>query len=87
MGEFCPFDGWSSAASRELTEVLKRLAGSGRKVSLESLQKFGVSEATLVRTIVIAFGSDTSAFEAISPEYYVVNGESIPIRNLDESFT
>ena len=70
IGEFCPFDGWSSQASRELTKALKNLARSGRKVSLEELRSEGVSAATLARTIVIAFGSSSSAFEAISPDYY-----------------
>jgi hypothetical protein len=87
MGEFCPFDGWSSPASRELTEALRRWARSGRKISLEGLRRAGVSEATLARTIVIEFGSSAAAFEAISPEDYVVNGKTIPLRNLDENFT
>ena len=85
-GEFCPFDGWSSPASKELTKALKRLATSGQKVSLNELRKAGVSEATLARTIVIEFGSGTSAFDAVSPEDYVVNGETIPLRNFDERF-
>jgi hypothetical protein len=87
LGEFCPFDGWSSPASSELTKALKQLARSGRKVSLEELEGAGVSAATLARTIVVAFGSDSAAFEAISPDHYVVNGETIPLRDLDESFT
>ena len=87
MGEFCPFDGWSSSASRELTEALKRFPGGGRQITLEALQKVGVSDATIARTIVISFGSDCCLFEAISPEYYIVNGESIPFWKLDESFT
>ena len=87
MGEFCPFDGWSSPASQELTAALKDLARLGRNVSLEELQKVGVSEHTLARTIVIEFGSTAAAFEAISPEEYVVNGKAILLRNLDERFT
>src|SRR5262245_41844319 len=87
MGEFCPFDGWSSPASKELTAALKRLARSGCNVSLEELREAGVSEATLARTIVIEFGSSASAFEAVSPEDYVVNGETLALKDLDESFT
>ena len=87
MGEFCPFDGWSSPASRELTDILKLLARSRQQVSLEALQKAGLSETAVARTVVISFGSDSSAFEAISPDYYVVNGESIPVSKLDEAFT
>ena len=87
QGEFCPFDGWSSHASRELTAALKDLARSGRTISLEELRRAGVSEATLARTVVIEFGSGASVFEAVSPESYVVNGETMPLRDLDESFT
>lgn len=87
MGEFCPFDGWSSPASKELTAALKLLARSGRNVSLEELRKAGVSEATLARTIVIEFGSSASAFEAVSPDDYVVNGATVALKDLDEQFT
>ena len=74
------------ALAKELTKALKRLATSGQKVSLEGLRKAGVSEATLARTIVIEFGSGASAFDAVSPEDYVVNGETIPLRSFDERF-
>jgi hypothetical protein len=87
MGEFCPFDGWSSRAAKELTKAAKSLMAPGRGVSLEELRRIGVSEETLARTIVIEFGSSASAFEAISPEDLVVNGETIPLGNLDEKFT
>jgi hypothetical protein len=85
-GEFCPFDGWSSPASRELTEAVARLSGCHRGPSLEELRKAGVSQATLARTIVVAFGSDGSAFEAVSPQEYVANGEARTVRQLDRSF-
>jgi hypothetical protein len=87
MGEFCPFDGWSSPASKELTAALKRLTRSGRKVSLEELRRAGIPETTLARTIVIEFGSSASTFEAISPEDLVVNGETVALKNLDEDHT
>jgi hypothetical protein len=87
QGEFCPFDGWSSPASRELAAAVNWFAESGRKVTLQGLQKAGMSEAAIRRTIVIEFGSSSSAFEALSPEYYVVDGKAIPLRDLDENFT
>jgi len=52
----------------------------------EELRKAGVSQATLARTIVVAFGSSDSAFEAVSPLEYVVNGEAKAVRELDRSF-
>ena len=85
-GEFCPFDGWSSPASRELTEAVARLSRCHRDLSLEELRKAGVCQATLARTIVVAFGCSDSAFEAISPQEYVVNGEAKTVRQLDRSF-
>ena len=47
MGEYCPFDGWSSSASKELTEVAERLVRLDRAITLEELRKAGVSAATL----------------------------------------
>src|SRR5262245_49449855 len=86
VGEFCPFDGWSSPASRELTKAIQQLADAPREVSLEALRKAGVSQATLERTIVIEFGSDASAFEAVAPKEYIVHGEAKSVRQLDRSF-
>ena len=81
-GEFCPFDGWSSPASRELTDAVEELARLDLVASIEELRKAGVSAATLARTIVIEFGSDASAFEAISPLECVVDGVAKPLRKL-----
>jgi hypothetical protein len=86
MGEYCPIDGWSSAASKELTEAVGRLTATGRAISLVELRKAGVSEEAFKRTIVIEFGANDSAFEAISPEGYVIKGEWKPLRYLDERF-
>lgn len=85
-GEFCPFDGWSSPASRELTKALEQLERSQCPVSLEELRKAGVSQATLERTIVIDFGSSASVFEAVAPKEYVIQGEAKAVRQLDRSF-
>jgi hypothetical protein len=85
-GEYCPFDGWSSPASKELTEAVKRLAREDRLICLEELGKAGVSAATLTRTIVIEFGASASVFDAISPQEVVVNGEAQPLRKLSRAF-
>jgi hypothetical protein len=78
QGEFCPFDGWSSPASRELAHVVALLAERGTPLSLDALAAAGVSQSTLQRTIVIAFGSGESAFGAISPRECVVSGVAQP---------
>jgi hypothetical protein len=84
-GEYCPFDGWSSSASRELAPAVKRLEAAGRKVTLAELAKAGLSAETLNRVVVMEFGSDAAAFEAMAPELVVVNGEAKPLRELESS--
>jgi hypothetical protein len=86
QGECCPFDGWSSAASRELAAALARLAGQGQKPSLASLRKVGLSQGALERVVVIEFGTARSAFEALAPKEYVVNGEAKPLLILGSAF-
>src|SRR2546426_236879 len=83
-GEYCPFDGWSSPASKELANAVKRLARLNRRISLEELRMAGVSPATLSRTIIVQFGSDESVFDAISPQNLVVDGEAAPVWKLDQ---
>jgi hypothetical protein len=68
-----------------LTAALKKLARLGRGLSVEELRNLGVSEATLERTIVVEFGSPASAFEAIAPEEYMVDGQAIPLAQLPDS--
>jgi hypothetical protein len=85
-GVCCPFDGWSSPASRELTEAVESLTRRHREISMEELRKAGVSQAALARTIVVAFGCSDSAFEAVSPQSYVVNGEAKSVLQLDRRF-
>jgi hypothetical protein len=85
-GEFCPFDGWSSAASTELTAVVKELNHAGKSLSLAELRRMNVSPATLLRTLIIEFGSQDSAFEALAPEQLVVDGQAQDILQLDTNF-
>ena len=85
-GEFCPFDGWSSPASRELTEAVVRLTATDRAVSLEELRKVGVNAATLARTIVVEFGSIAALFDALAPEEYVIDGQARSLLQLDRNF-
>jgi hypothetical protein len=43
VGEYCPIDGWSSPASKELVEGVKLLIGTGQEISLAELRRAGVS--------------------------------------------
>jgi hypothetical protein len=85
-GETCPYDGWSSPASRELTLAAERLTRAGKEVTLEELRGLGVSNDTLWRTIIISFGVGASMFEAISPATCVVDGEAKPPLKLGRGF-
>jgi hypothetical protein len=86
VGEFCPFDGWSSPASRELTEACDQLAGADQDFSLQSLRKAGVSNATMGHTILVTFGSDESIFDAFSAQQFVVAGQAKDARQLSKHF-
>jgi hypothetical protein len=86
MGESCPYDGWSSPASRELTDAVARLAKAGKELSIDELRSLGVSGETLWRTIIISFGVGASIFEALSPDTYVVKGEAKPPQKLGAGF-
>ncbi len=86
IGEHCPFDGWSSAASRELTEAVKKLETQKRDISIVELRAAGVSDTTLWCTLVIEFATSASAFEALSPDHLVIDGESKPLHKLSLAF-
>jgi hypothetical protein len=85
-GESCPYDGWSSPASRELVDAVARLAKMGKELSIEELKSLGVSSETLWRTIIVSFGAGAAIFEALAPDTYVVNGETKPPRRLGLGF-
>jgi len=74
VGTHCPLDGWDSPESHELSQALERLVSEGHEVSIDALRGIGVSEAAMKRTIVIDFGSDSSAFDALVPEGYFFEG-------------
>lgn len=85
-GEFCPFDGWSSSAAAELAELVERLEQLGKEITLAELKRAGLSDAALARTVVIDFGNDQSAFDAVSPKEYHVRGETKPPLKLGPHF-
>jgi hypothetical protein len=86
QGEFCPIDGWSSRESRELKAAAARLDCDGQEVSLAALRKAGVRPETLRRTVIMVFGSAASAFEALAPDYLVVDGKAQRLTALGPNF-
>lgn len=85
-GGYCQLEGWSSTASKQLAEVVERLAASRRDPSLAELRRAGLDSAALQRTIVVQFGAEGSIFEALAPEGYVIDGEWRPLDELDGQF-
>ncbi len=63
-----------------------RLDKEGKKLSIAELRMLGVSSATLSRTIIVSFGSEASAFEALSPDTYIVMGETKSPLKLGRAF-
>lgn len=86
LGEHCPFDGWASPASEELTRAVAALLRAGREPTVTNLRALGVSEATLARVIAIEFGSADSMFEAIAPAGYCAEGRWAPLHKSDRRF-
>ena len=74
----CPFDGWGSQQLTELHDAAQRLLGKGLVPSFAALRAEGVSDDAIHRAIVVEFGSEKAAFDAISPDYLVVDGKAIP---------
>lgn len=85
-GEFCPLDGWSSLASKELNNAAEQIAGLNRELSSAELRKVGVCESTLERIILIDFGTNPAVFDAISPDGYFINNEFVKLQKLDQRF-
>jgi hypothetical protein len=76
----CPCDGWSSDELLQLNNAAEGLKVKGTNPSIAALRSEGASEAALRRAKVVEFGSDGSAFEAVSPDYYVIHNESVRLR-------
>jgi len=85
-GACCPIDGWSSDASIELSCAVQRLEAEGRPLSIEELRRAGVCAETLQRAIVVDFGDSRSAFDAVSPSGYVVEGTWVKLQDCGASF-
>jgi hypothetical protein len=82
----CPFDGWSSRELAELAKVVEKLEMQGTAPSIASLRSEGVSESALKLVIVVEFGSKGSAFDAISPSHYIIDGKDVPLHKTGPDF-
>ena len=82
----CPFDGWTSNELQELNNATEKLRAKGTSPSIAALRSEGASESAVGRAIVVEFGSDRSAFDAISPDYYVIHSESVRLHQAGADF-
>jgi hypothetical protein len=85
----CPYDGWDGrdpSIVKELNQIINKLSVKDEEISIDLLKQMGASEDTIKRTIIIEFGNPKSAFEAIVPSNYVINGKLINFLDLDSNF-
>jgi hypothetical protein len=78
----CPWDGWSSPEIEELCAAVDAYAKEGKVPSIDDLRVARVSEKALQRAIVIDFGDDRAAFEALVPDQYLLNGKTLKMRHV-----
>ena len=76
----CPWDGWTSPEIEELCSVADAFAKEGKVPSITELKEAKISDKALQRVIVIEFGDDRAAFDALMPKAYVHNGKALKIR-------
>jgi hypothetical protein len=72
--------------SVKLEKVITDLLAASTEPSLAELKKAGFTDTDLKRVILIEFGCKESAFEALSPEGYFVDGQWMKISDLGEAF-
>lgn len=86
IGEYCPFDGWSSEESKELMEISNKILSEGHKISLKELKENNASDKTLSRTIIIEFGEGNFVFDAVLPDGYRIDKKYFHLSKLPSEF-
>lgn len=83
-GSGCPFDGWTMDGVARVAAHCSVLLHRGREISIDSLKEALPSEELLKRMLIIEFGEDAAAFEALAPERYLHRGREILAHEVDE---
>jgi len=78
QGTSCPFDGWSMDGLAGVVAVFQRMTAAGLVIDLRSLLAPEVSSELKRRVLLIEFGDDAAAFQALAPERYIHGGEELP---------
>ncbi len=71
----CPWDGWTFPEIEEVLSAADAIAREGKELSITELKNAKVSERALQRVIVVEFGDDRSAFDALVPQEYMFRGK------------
>jgi hypothetical protein len=71
----CPLDGWSCPETAAIFKAAQRMTAEGIMPTIERLRTEDISQEALDRIIIIQFGADASAFEALAPEGYIIGAE------------
>jgi hypothetical protein len=81
-GSVCPFDGWFMEGFDDVVLAESRLRAAGKAVSVASLGGEGIPREVLSRVLVIEFGAEDAAFEALDPAGFLIEGEWTPIQSV-----
>lgn len=72
----CPFDGWSCEALELTIQTFEALLTAGTP-TIEALKDAGIPSEVIQRVLLIEFGNESSAFDALVPERYIHGGREI----------
>jgi hypothetical protein len=78
----CPFDAWKEEWLDQIPGVLKLLVEAGVPLSLEALKSNGLSVEQLRRVVIMEFGDENCAFDALAPSYYFIDGQTVKMHEV-----
>lgn len=73
----CPWDGWSCDGLEHAVAAFEELTATGTRPTVDVLREKGLSSEVLRRILLIEFGDDASAFEALAPQRYIHDGREL----------
>ena len=76
-GTNCPWDGWTMDGVQAAFELFARLEPHEAAVGLEALGPLDPSPELSRRMMIIEFGDEAAAVDAICPDRYMHNGEVV----------
>jgi hypothetical protein len=73
----CPFDGWSCDGLQHAIDGFDALNASGAWPTVAALEAKGVLPDVIERILLIEFGKESSAFDALVPERFLPGGREL----------